>query len=64
MELKRLDPEQAYWGVRAMKTVAMADGALDASELHMESIQRILGTTHTLEEIAPITPADLALSVT
>jgi tellurite resistance protein len=58
MELKTPDPEQAYWGVRAMKSVAMADGALDASELHMvESIQRILGTTHTLEEIAPITPA-------
>jgi tellurite resistance protein len=45
MELKRPDPEQAYWGLRAMKTVAMADGALDASELHMrESIQWILGT--------------------
>ena len=27
MELKLPSPEQAYWGLRAMKTVAMADGA-------------------------------------
>jgi tellurite resistance protein TerB len=61
MELKRPNPEQAYWGLRAMKTVALADGALDASERHMmESIQRILGTDHTLEQLTPITPADLA----
>ena len=39
MELKIPSPEQAYWGLRAIKTVAMADGALDDSELHMlESI--------------------------
>jgi hypothetical protein len=35
MELTIPSPEQAYWGLRAMKTVAMADGALDDSELHM-----------------------------
>ena len=47
MELKIPSPEQAYWGLRAMKTVAMADRALDASERHMlESIQRIFDTTH------------------
>lgn len=61
MEVKIPSPEQAYWGLRAMKTVAMADGALDASERHMlESIQRIFGTTHDLEQLAPITPAELA----
>ena len=61
MELKIPSSEQAYWGLRAMKTVAMADGALDASENHMlESIQRIFGTTHDLEQLAPITPAELA----
>ena len=27
MELKIPSPEQAYWGLRAMKTVALADGA-------------------------------------
>ena len=64
MELKIPSPEQAYWGLRAMKTVAMADGALDDSERHMmEAIQRIFGTTYTVEELAPITPAELARSL-
>jgi hypothetical protein len=31
MELKVPSPEQAYWGLRAMKTVAQADGTLDDS---------------------------------
>jgi len=63
MELKLPNSEQAYWGLRAMKTVAMADGALSASEHHMlESIQRIFDTTHVLERLAPITPAELARS--
>lgn len=61
MELKKPSPEQAYWGLRAMKTVAMADGALDASELHMmEAVQQIIGTTHQLEQLTPITPMELA----
>ena len=61
MELKMPSPEQAYWGLRAMKTVAMADGALDDSERHMlASIQRVLGTDHPVEQLEPITPADLA----
>ncbi len=61
MDLKIPSPEQAYWGLRAMKTVAMADGVLDASERHlMESIQQIFGTTHILEQLAPITPTELA----
>ena len=64
MEFKRPSPEQAYWGLRAMKTVALADGALDASELHMmEAIQRVLGTNHPLEQLTPITPADLARGI-
>src|SRR5262245_42507537 len=61
MELKIPSPEQAYWGLRAMKTVTMADGALDASELHMmEAVQQIIGTTHQLEKLTPITPMELA----
>jgi hypothetical protein len=61
MELKIPTPEQAYWGLRAMKTVVLADGELRASEIHMvECIQRIFGTTFTLEELAPIAPVDLA----
>jgi len=61
MELKIPSQEQAYWGLRAMKTVALADGVLDDSELHLlASIQRIFGTTHEVEQLSPITPADLA----
>jgi len=61
MELKIPSPEQAYWGLRAMKTVALADGALDDSEVNlMESVQRIFGTTYTLDQLEPITPTDLA----
>ena len=33
MELKIPSPEQAYWGLRAMKTVALADGAARAKTL-------------------------------
>lgn len=61
MELKIPNSDQAYWGLRAMKTVALADRKLHASELHMmECIQRIFGTTFSLEELAPISPVDLA----
>ena len=61
MELKIPSPEQAYWGLRAMKTVAMADGGLNQSECHLlESIQRVFGTAHELEQLAPITPTELA----
>jgi hypothetical protein len=61
MELKIPSPEQAFWGLRAMKTVAMADEALTASERHMlESIQQIFGTTYDLKQLPPITPAELA----
>ena len=61
MELKMPSPEQAYWGLRAMKTVALADGAIDKSEEHlMESVQRVFGTKHPLEQLEPIAPADLA----
>jgi tellurite resistance protein len=61
MELKMPSPEQAYWGLRAMKTVALADGMLDDSERHMmQAVQRVFGTTHEIEQLAPITPAELA----
>ncbi len=61
MELKIPSSEQAYWGLRAMKTVALADGTLDDAELHLlASVQQIFGTTHAQEQLSPITPADLA----
>jgi len=61
MQLKVPTHEQAYWGLRAMKTVAMADGKLDDSERHLlASVQRIFGTTHEIEQLSPISPAELA----
>lgn len=65
MELKVPTAEQAYWGLRAMKTVAMADGALDESEQHLlASIQTILGTKHPVEQLERITPPELAKALT
>lgn len=53
--------EQVYWGLRAMKTVALADGTLRASEVHLlDSIQHMHCTTYPLEQLEDITPADLA----
>ncbi|MBV6470618.1 MAG: hypothetical protein NBKEAIPA_02534 [Nitrospirae bacterium] len=61
MELKIPTAEQAWWGLRAMKSVALADGVLDESERQvMEAVQRVFGTTHDLEGLTPITPEDLA----
>jgi uncharacterized tellurite resistance protein B-like protein len=61
MEIKMPSPEQAIWGLRAMKTVAMADGALDESERHLiTALQRMIGATYRIDELAPITPAELA----
>lgn len=61
MELKLPSSEQAFWGLRAMKTVAMVDGALSESEMHlMESVQRVFGTNHQLDQLQPITPTELA----
>lgn len=61
MELKMPNHEQAYWGLRAMKTIAMADGVLNESERHMlSSVQQVIGTTYDIEELIPITPMELA----
>lgn len=61
MELKMPNHEQAYWGLRAMKTIAMADGVLNESERHMlSSVQKVIGTTYDIEELTPITPLELA----
>ncbi len=61
MKFKIPSPEQAYWGLRAMKTVALADGMLDDSERHMlEVVQRIFGTAYSPEALDPLTPVELA----
>lgn len=61
MELKIPTPEQAYWGLRAMKTVALADGAIDESERHMlQAVQRVFGTHHSVDDLETIAPEELA----
>lgn len=61
MELKMPTHEQAYWGLRAMNTVALADRDVTASEICLlEAVQRMHGTSYLLEQLDPITPAELA----
>jgi tellurite resistance protein len=65
MELKMPTAEQAHSGLRAMKTVALADGALDEAERRMLlSVQTILGTNYAVEDLAPVTPEELGSAVT
>ena len=65
MELKMPTSEQAYWGLRAMKTVALADGALHDAEVRMlASVQTILGTNHLVESFSPVTAEELAAALT
>jgi tellurite resistance protein len=64
MELKMPTPEQAHWGLRAMKTIALADGVLDAAELRMlKSVQTILGINYAVEDLTPVTPELLAVAI-
>lgn len=64
MELRIPTSEQAWWGLRAMKTVALADGALDESERQMlEAVQRVFGTDHQVDGLETIAPADLAAAL-
>ena len=64
MELKMPTAEQAHWGLRAMKTVALADGVLDAAEVQMlKSVQTILGTNYVVEDLTPVTPEQLASAI-
>jgi tellurite resistance protein len=61
MELKMPSPEQARWGLRAMKTIALADGALNDSERHMlMSVQGVVGTDYSIDQLEVITPQELA----
>jgi tellurite resistance protein len=65
VELKMPNHEQAYWGLRALKTVALADGALTAQEEGLlEAVQRMHGTNYQMDQMNPINPADLARGLT
>ena len=61
MEFTMPTTEQAHWGLRAMKTVAQADGVIDESERHMlEAVQRVFGTHHDVDGLETIAPEELA----
>ncbi|HNM61639.1 MAG TPA: hypothetical protein PKL51_10835 [Nitrospira sp.] len=61
MEFTMPTTEQAHWGLRAMKTVALADGGIDESERHMlEAVQRVFGTHHNVDGLQPLAPEELA----
>lgn len=61
MELHIPEPHVVPFGLRAMKMVASADGAFSPAERRMlETAQELFGTSHDLDTLAPIEPAELA----
>ncbi len=65
MELVLPTPEQSVPILRALKTVALEDGALADQELAMlDAAQEIFGTSHDARALEPITPAALAEALT
>ena len=65
MEFTVPTPEQGIHGLRAMKTIALADGELDASELAMLRAGReFCGIDDDPAELPEIAPAELAAAVT
>jgi len=66
MDFIRPSKEEAEFGLRAMKTVCLADGAFEPLERELlDSMQRhMLQTDYDLDELPEITPGELALSIT
>ena len=62
----RLPPKELIpFGLRAMKTVALADGQFDTTEREMlEAAQRFHGTQHDVDALEPIEPSELAQAMT
>jgi tellurite resistance protein len=65
MGLKIPPVELAPYGLRAMKTVAMADGRFEELERRMmAAAQQALGTDLDIDVLEPITPEELASAIT
>lgn len=61
MELLTPPPELVEYGLRAMKTVALANGRIDTQERALlDAARRMFGAEHDIDELAPIAPAELA----
>ena len=64
MEFQMPNPREAHHGLRAMKSVALADGALSFAErAMMTSIQEIFGTAIEVDAVEPIEPDALAEAI-
>ena len=65
MGLKIPPAELVPYGLRAMKTVAMADGRFEEIERRMmAAAQQALGTALDIDALEPITPGELAAVIT
>lgn len=65
MELHLPPPHLVPYGLRAMKTLALANGALaDAERAMMASAQRLFGTDIDIDGLDPIEPDELARHIT
>lgn len=64
MEFRRPPKELVPFGLRAMKTVALADGEFDEVEREMlAGAQRFHGTSFDVDGLDPIRPAELAAAI-
>jgi tellurite resistance protein len=65
MGLKMPPPELVPYGLRAMKTVAVADGRFEEMERRMmAAAQQALGTSLDVDALGPITPEELTAVIT
>src|SRR5262245_17814300 len=64
MDLRMPSPEIIPFGLRAMKTVALANGRFDEAERGLlAAAQDALGVSHDQDALPTITPAELAAAV-
>jgi hypothetical protein len=64
MDLQIPPKEIVPFGLRAMKTVAMANGRIDQAERELlAAAQAVLDTSHDIEALPPIEPAELANAI-
>ena len=65
MDFQIPPPDKVPFGMRAMKTVALADGEFDATERAlMEAAQELFGVSIDIDSLELITPEELAREIT
>lgn len=65
MQILRPPPDLMQFGLRAVKTIACADGSMDETERHfIATAQSIFGTDVDIDGLPPIGPEELARRVT